>query len=177
MADPAHQHAYPDVVSVPDRDHVPAQPTSTPANVCSLPRLRRQLREFKTTASSTLAFFRGRAEGRKMPMTEHVWAAIFEAAFDLPTTLELDRNDRRVKQICEDWRAGKRPELSVYAEDNLELLVRTIHSAVAAISRLEAVGYPAPPNWSNLPPAMLSREVNAFYEARTQQLAAWKDAD
>jgi hypothetical protein len=177
MADPAHPDTQHDVANVTDSDQAASRSAATPPNVCTLPRLRRELREFKTSVSSTLTFFRGRSEGRKMVATEHVWAAIAEAAFDLPASLLLDRSDGRIKPVIEDWLHGKRPELSVYAEDNVELLFRTVHAAIAALSRLEAVGYPAPPNWSNLPPAMLARQVNAFFEARTQQLAAWKDGD
>jgi hypothetical protein len=177
MADPDRPNVAHDVADVLDGGPAISRPTATPPNVCTLPRLRRELREFKAVVTSTLAYFRGRTEGRRIPPTDAVWAAVFEAALDLPGTLVLDRSDPRVKPIVEEWHKGRRPELSGYAEDNLELLLRTVHSSIAALSRLEAVGYPAPPSWSNLPAAILAREVNAFFEARTQQLPAWKDVE
>jgi len=147
------------------------------AGAASLSRHRRQLREFKAEVSKTLAFLRARGEGRNAPISDFAWAAISEAALDLQCNLILDREDRRVHSACKAWREGRRPDLNAAAEENVELLLRTVHSALAALGRLDAVGYPAPPVWSNLPPAHLARAVNGFFEARTQQLAAWKDPE
>ncbi len=175
MTDPTPAPAHPDDHVIPD-----GQPSAvdSPQNSRSpsLPRFRRELGDFQVVVRETLEFLRGHALGKRQAEKPPFAAAIIEAAYDQPCTLTLD-SDQRTVAVWRAWKAGKRPELTDYAIENVELLFRIVHSAIATLRRLEAVGYSAPNQWSNLPPGLLARNINAFQEARTQQLFAWKDPE